>query len=449
MDLSGTSHILGVIRDITGREQARREREQLEAQLRQSQKMEAIGLLAGGVAHDFNNVLAIILSYASLLMEGLKAGDPMFADLGEIKGAAERAAGLTRQLLAFSRQQALDPQLVELNDAVAGTTKMLRRLIGEDVRLTVTTLADPAWVVVDRGQMEQVLMNLAVNARDAMPTGGTLAIEVARAALDGAEARRLGLEPGPYVLVSVSDTGHGMDQETQAHIFEPFFTTKTAEKGTGLGLATVFGIVKQSGGQVTVESAPGQGATFRVWLPSVPEGAARKTAPAARPGEQDVGTETVLLVEDDDRVRKLAQTILSRGGYEVLEARAAGDALLLCEQYRGHIDLVLTDVVMPLMGGSSSRSGWSRSARTCGSCSCPATRTGPRGRPGRRAGRTFSRSRSRRRSCCSACARPWRNGRRRRPPMAVRGDGPFRLSVPALGAGSGHGWGTSLGCRFN
>jgi two-component system cell cycle sensor histidine kinase/response regulator CckA len=351
MRMDEKPHIMGVLRDVTAREVARKEKERLEAQLRQAQKMEALGVLAGGVAHDFNNVLAIILSYSSMLMDDLNPADPMRADLAEIKGAGERAAHLTRQLLAFGRKQLLEPRVVDLNDIVGGLTKMLQRLIGEDINLVTRPASDPVWLQVDPSQIEQVLMNLSVNARDAMPTGGTLTIEIKRSDLDEDQMRRAGLQAGRHVELSVTDTGVGMDRATQARIFEPFFTTKPTGKGTGLGLSTVFGIAKQSGGQVTVESEPGKGATFRIWLPLAAKAETQPETVCAAPEDGPRNARTILLVEDDDCVRKVAQAILSKKGYTVLEARSGGDALVLCEQHRGPIDLVLTDVVMPLMNG--------------------------------------------------------------------------------------------------
>ncbi len=343
-DPTGTVYrIVGTASDIT-------ERRNIELQLLQSQKMEAIGVLAGGVAHDFNNLLAVILSYSALLVDETKPGDPMRADLAEIKSAASRAAELTRQLLAFSRRQHLQPRHVDLNEIVAGIDRMLRRLLGEDVRLVTIPFSERASLHVDPGQIEQVLMNLAVNARDAMPRGGALTIEIGREELDATLAAQRGLKAGSYVLLAVSDTGEGMDRETQARIFEPFFTTKPVGKGTGLGLSTVFGIVRQSGGQIAVQSARGEGTTFRIWLPLVDQGpAASETRGEA---DEDLrGTETILVVEDDERVRKLARIILSKKGYHVVEAQSGGDALIASEQHPGRLDLVLTDVVMPLMSG--------------------------------------------------------------------------------------------------
>jgi PAS domain S-box-containing protein len=324
-----------------------------EEQLRQAQKMEAIGQLTGGIAHDFNNVLAVILSYASLLAGDLQPGDPMHEDLREIQAAGERAAALTSQLLAFSRRQILEPRVLDLNELVAGVEKMLRRLIGEDVELAAIALPEPVLVHVDPGQIGQVLMNLAANARDAMPDGGKLTIEIARTELDASYAAdHPGVIPGPYVLLAVTDTGVGMDKETQAHVFEPFFTTKEVGRGTGLGLSTVFGIVRQSGGHIWVYSEPGNGTTFKVYLPPAAADAS-VAAPGAASAEPRVlrGSETILLVEDEEPLRKVVRTILSRNGYRVLEAQSGGDALLICEQHPLPIHLMLSDLVMPRMSG--------------------------------------------------------------------------------------------------
>jgi two-component system cell cycle sensor histidine kinase/response regulator CckA len=322
----------------------------LEGQLRQAQKMEAIGRLAGGIAHDFNNVLSVVLSYADLLLEQLEPHDPMRDDVNEIRNAGQRAADLTRQLLMFSRQQVLQPKVLDLNEVLAGLDKMLQRMVGEDVELVLSTTQPAGRVRADPGSIEQVLMNLVVNARDAMPTGGELTIETANVVLDEEDVRaHLGARPGAHVMLIVSDTGTGMDRATQARIFEPFFTTKEQGKGTGLGLSTVFGIVHQSGGHVQVDSEPGKGTTFEVYLPRVDD-----EAPAARPAVPSAtlrGSETVLLVEDEDQVRVVASAILRRHGYHVLEACNVGEALLRCEQHPGTIHLLLTDVVMPQMNG--------------------------------------------------------------------------------------------------
>jgi PAS domain S-box-containing protein len=337
-------HFISVIEDIT-------ERRVLEAQIRQASKMEGIGRLASGVAHDFNNLLSVILSYCELLGADLKESDPIRADLEEIRGAGVRAADLTRQLLAFSRQQVLQPRVVDLTERVSDMERMLRRLLGEDVQLTTTTARGLARILVDPGQVEQVIMNLAVNARDAMPRGGNLAIETAEVFLDeGYASEHAGVKAGRHVMLAVSDTGTGMDKSTQARIFEPFFTTKAAGKGTGLGLATVFGIVRQSGGTIGVTSVVGEGTTFTVYFPVVDRVSVRPSSPP--PGLRTFhGSETVLLVEDEERVRVLAGTILRKYGYNVLEAPGGGDAFLLCEQHTATIHLLLTDVVMPRMSG--------------------------------------------------------------------------------------------------
>ena len=322
-----------------------------EEQLRQSQKMDAVGRLAGGVAHDFNNLLSVILSYAELAVEGLPADDPTRADLEEIKKAGERAAELTRQMLTFSRQQVLNPRVLEPNQLITNLQKMLTRVIGEDIELRVLLEPRLDKVSADAGQIEQVLMNLVVNARDAMPTGGKLTIETSNVTHREAYAQQhLGVTAGPHVMIAVSDTGCGMDKATQARIFEPFFTTKEVGKGTGLGLSTVFGIVKQSGGSISLYSEPGNGTTFKIFLPSA-EGTVELLG-VARPDTIELrGKETILLVEDEDQVRAVACGILKKFGYHVLEARSAGEALLLSEKHPVRIELLLTDVVMPTMNG--------------------------------------------------------------------------------------------------
>jgi two-component system, cell cycle sensor histidine kinase and response regulator CckA len=326
------------------------ERHRLEEQLRQGQKMEAIGRLAGGVAHDFNNVLSVILSYGEILLREVKPGDPMWDEIEEIRKAGKRAATLTRQLLLFSRQQVIDPKVLNLNDLLISMDNMLQRILGEDVDLVSRAGQNLGRVRADPGGIEQVIMNLVVNARDAMPTGGKLTIETANVVLDEEYAREhIGVKPGPHVMLAVSDTGTGMDKATQARIFEPFFTTKAKDKGTGLGLSTVIGIVQQGGGSVWVYSEPGKGTVFKVYLPRVD--AAVEAAQPEVPAAMNCGAETILLVEDDDQVRAVARSILRRRGYEVIEARHAGEALLLCEQHSGAIHLLLTDVVMPRMGG--------------------------------------------------------------------------------------------------
>lgn len=336
--------------DSEGRRQRRRAEKALaasEEQLRQAQKMEAVGRLAGGVAHDFNNVLSVILPYGELLRGALASADPLRAYAEEICKAAERAADLTKQLLMFSRQQVTEPQVLDLNVVIGNMEKMLRRLVGEDVELAIIAAQPLGSVRADRGSVEQVMMNLVVNARDAMPTGGKLTIETTNVLLD--EGSQVGAGGGERVMLAVSDTGIGMDRATRSRIFEPFFTTKEKDKGTGLGLSMVFGIVQQSGGSVQVDSELGRGTTFKVYLPRVNEAAVecRSAVAASTAG----GTETILLVEDDDQVRAAARNILRRSGYVVIEARNGGEALLICEKHPERIHLLLTDVVMPLMSG--------------------------------------------------------------------------------------------------
>jgi two-component system cell cycle sensor histidine kinase/response regulator CckA len=354
------SHLLGISMDITERKRAEdlmraSHQESLartEEQLRQAQKMEAVGRLAGGVAHDFNNLLSVILGYAHLL-QGQLDGDPRYGgDLREIRTAGERAASLTRQLLAFSRQQVLDPRVLDLSEVVRNLEPMLRRIVGEDVEITVGEHPVLGRIKADPGQLEQVLMNLVVNSRDAMPTGGKLTIELANVDLDGDyAAEHLGVTPGPHVMLAVSDTGFGMDRATAARIFEPFFTTKEKGKGTGLGLSTVFGIVQQSGGTIWVYSEPGAGATFKIYLPMTSDDAMLLREPE-RVGRLG-GSETILLAEDEEQVRVMVATILRRQGYTVLEARDAMAAMHHARHHPAAIDLLLTDVVMPEVGGRS------------------------------------------------------------------------------------------------
>jgi two-component system cell cycle sensor histidine kinase/response regulator CckA len=327
------------------------ERKRLEEQYQQAQKMEAIGLLAGGVAHDFNNLLTVIAGYSELMLTRLAADDPMGALVGEIHQAGERAAHLTRQLLAFSRKAVIEPRVLDLNAVVLDTERMLRRLIGEDI--TLTTVPGPLLrpVKADAGQLEQIVVNLAVNARDAMPRGGKLTIETANVELDEHFTRmHAGLKPGRYVMFAVSDTGCGISAEVQARIFEPFFTTKGPGKGTGLGLATVYGIVKQAGGHISVYSEVGCGTTFKVYLPPADERAAAGKSHHGTRITPD-GDETIVLVEDEDAVRGIARLALEMHGYHVLEARNGAEALRYYEEHEGPIHLLITDVVMPDMGG--------------------------------------------------------------------------------------------------
>jgi PAS domain S-box-containing protein len=321
-----------------------------EEHLRLAQRLEAVGRLAGGVAHDFNNLLLVIMSYASFAIEALHKDDPVRADLDRIKEAGERATALTRQLLAFSRKQVLEPELVDLSTVVSGIEGMIRRLLGEDIVIDTRLSRDIGSVLADRGQLEQVLMNLAVNARDAMPQGGRLTIETAAVELDeGFAAQHTSVKPGRYTLLAVTDSGVGMDAETKDHIFEPFFTTKETGKGTGLGLATVYGIVKQSGGSIWVYSELGRGTTFKVYLPRVDALAA---APPRRSVRADAsGHETVLVVEDEEAVMRLTERILRGAGYRVLAAKGGAEALALSDRHEGDIHLLLTDVVMPEMSG--------------------------------------------------------------------------------------------------
>jgi signal transduction histidine kinase/response regulator RpfG family c-di-GMP phosphodiesterase len=335
---------IAVLRDVT-------QQRQLEAQLIQSQKMEAIGQLAGGVAHDFNNLLAVIMGYGELLLGEFVPEDPKGNDVGEMLNAAKRGVALTRQLLAFSRQQMVQPAILSLNEIVDGIEKMLRRIIGEHIRLSTKLATELGRFKADASQVEQILLNLTVNARDAMPEGGRMRIETRNVHLDEAAASsQPGVSAGDYVVLTVADTGTGMDEETKKRVFEPFFTTKEVGKGTGLGLSTVYGIVRQSGGHIVIQSEVGKGATFEVFFPRA-EGAAsarRSQAPAA-PVQK--ATETVLIVEDDEGVRVVATRILREQGYTVLEARRASEARRIWEKHGPNIDLLLTDVVMPDING--------------------------------------------------------------------------------------------------
>jgi two-component system cell cycle sensor histidine kinase/response regulator CckA len=343
--------LLGVATEIS-------ERKRLEEQLLQSQKMEAVGQLAGGVAHDFNNILTAIVGYTDLLAVDFQGNDRSLEDLDEIRKAARRAAALTRQLLAFSRKQVLEPRDIELNGLVQNLDKMLRSLITENIDLRAELSPDIAAVRADPNQIEQVIMNLAINARDAMPKGGTLTIETRNATLDADyAAQHVSVVPGKYVMLAVSDTGHGMDEKTKARIFEPFFTTKPEGRGTGLGLSTVYGIVKQSGGNIWLYSEPGKGTTFKVYLPAVDPDMADQARPQTAPLREGARAgasgkaETVLLVEDDAQLRRLAHRALATEGYIVLEADRGAVALDIARRHPGRIDLLLTDVVMPDTNG--------------------------------------------------------------------------------------------------
>ncbi|MFI5310926.1 MAG: PAS domain S-box protein, partial [Gemmatimonadales bacterium] len=326
------------------------ERKKLEAQFLQAQKMEAVGRLAGGVAHDFNNLLTVILSYCELLLGTVPEKDERHEDLSEIKKAARAATELSRQLLAFSRQNVIQPKVVELNAVVAGSAKLLKRLIGEGIRIDKRLDALTGRVKADTGQIEQVIMNLAVNARDAMPNGGTIVLETRRAHPAELGPDEMDRAPYGYCMISVSDTGTGMDAATQARMFDPFFTTKGADQGTGLGLATVYGIVKQYEGVIRVRSAPGAGTTLSVYLPAVEAPGAMLPAKKAA-SEETGGAETILLVEDEPAVRAVARRVLERLGYVVLEAPNAHTALRLAETRTDEIHLLLTDVVMPGING--------------------------------------------------------------------------------------------------
>ena len=345
------------IRDITERKRIEAEHEaehnKLEQQLQVSQKMEAIGILAGGVAHDFNNLLSVILSYTEFAMQKLREDNPLKDDLLEVKKAGQRAAVLTQQLLAFGRKQLLQPVPLNLNQVAEGVEKMLRRILGEDIDFVQVLAPDLGVVRADPGQIEQVLMNLVVNARDAMSAGGKLTIETSNVELDEEYvAHHVSVKPGPYVQLAVTDTGCGMDEQTKTQLFEPFFTTKEKGKGTGLGLSTVYGIVKQSGGNIWVYSELGLGTTFKIYLPR--ELSVRATATRLRAiVEPATGTETILVVEDEEALRQIARRSLEAAGYTVLTAGAGDEALLISAQHAGIIHLLLTDVVMPRMSGKA------------------------------------------------------------------------------------------------
>ncbi len=343
--------ILLAVDDVTERKLAQQTLRKTEEHLRQSQKMEAVGRLAGGIAHDFNNLLTAIIGYSTLLQDALAGNESAMRQVLEIKSAGERAASLTQQLLAFSRRQVLQPKVLDLNAIVADFDRMLRRLVGE--RIKVAVHCDPAlWQVrADPGEIGRAIMNLSLNARDAMPEGGLLTIETANVTVTEADAPHQELAPGRYVMLAVHDTGVGMDAELRERIFEPFFTTKEITKGTGLGLATVLGIVEQSGGVIRCQSQPGEGTTFKIFLPAVAEVADQGAHPVGGIGETPKGSEVILLVEDEDAVLKLARMILETSGYKVLNARNGQEGLALCEVHEGPIDLLLSDVVMPAIGG--------------------------------------------------------------------------------------------------
>jgi len=343
-------HII-VARDITERRRAEAERADLEEQFRQAQKMEAVGRLAGGVAHDFNNLLTVIVGRSEFLRLQLPADDPLLRHVDIITQGAQRAAKLTAQLLAFSRRQVLQPKVLDLNSVIGGMAEMLRRLIGENIALVARPAPGLGRVMADPGQIEQILMNLAVNARDAMAEGGRLTIETANVERDESFSRQhIDAPSGSYVMLAVTDSGTGMSAETQARLFEPFFTTKAVGKGTGLGLATVYGIVKQSGGDIWVYSEPGRGSCFKVYLPRVDVPADAAEIPDGA-GALPQGHETILLVEDEPELRALALEILEMHGYRVLVAAEAVEACRLSDGHAGRIDLLLTDVVMPGKSG--------------------------------------------------------------------------------------------------
>ncbi len=360
----GKGRVVGIskiTRDLSERAETEERLRATQAQLQHAQRMEAVGRLAGGIAHDFNNLLSVVLSYASMLTDNLPPGDPSRLDLEEITAAGERAVRLTRQLLAFSRKQVLRPTRVDLGQLTQGMKRMIERVIGEDIDLSFGGggAAGVAWtgeaglgaIVADPGQVEQVVMNLVVNARDAMPRGGRLSIESSNVTIDEAEAAaRPGLKAGRYVRLTVSDTGVGMDAATRERIFEPFFTTKDPGKGTGLGLSTVFGIVTQSGGFVDVDSVPGAGTTFRIDFPRTDDQVDRSSLFHAEAGTVG-GRETILVVDDDEAVQRTTSAVLRRRGYDVVSARNSGEALVLCEKLGRPVDLLLTDVVMPFVDG--------------------------------------------------------------------------------------------------
>ncbi|MDP8238014.1 MAG: PAS domain S-box protein, partial [Candidatus Hatepunaea meridiana] len=339
------SGVLIIARDVT-------ERKHLEEQFRQAQKMESVGRLAGGIAHDFNNLLTVIAGRTDLALAMVDPNDTVWRNLDEIQNTTQRAAALTRQLLAFSRRQTLQPKILNLNSIITELGKMLKRIIGDDINLMTDVEPDLKLVKVDPGQAEQVIINLVINARDAMPAGGNIEIETMNVELDEEYARtHSDVTPGSYVMLAVSDTGCGMTDEVKSKLFEPFFTTKEEGKGTGLGLSTVYGIVKQSGGNIWVYSELDKGTTFKIYLPMVEGKAEEFKRKVVDVSEALRGTETILVVEDEEALRELTCYVLEQQGYNVLEAQTGGDAYLLCQKMEKPIDLILTDVVMPNMGG--------------------------------------------------------------------------------------------------
>jgi signal transduction histidine kinase/ActR/RegA family two-component response regulator len=341
----------GSIIDITERKQAEEEKEMMRVQLYQSQKMESVGQLAGGVAHDFNNMLGVILGHAEMAMDEIQTDHPVYSDLTEIKVAAERSASIVRQLLAFARKQVIAPKIIDLNAAVEGMLKMMRRLIGEDLGLVWKPGVNLWQVNIDPSQVDQILANLCVNARDAMPSGGSIVVQTENHVIDEENTRKYVYVPtGDYVLLSIGDTGTGIPTDLLAHIFEPFYTTKEVGKGTGLGLSTVYGIVKQNNGFIDVESKEGQGTTFRIYLPrhTLPK---RQVNVEKESGSVESGNETILLVEDEPSIIKMASTMLERLGYKVLPAGIPNEAIRLAKECDEHIHLLITDVVMPEMNG--------------------------------------------------------------------------------------------------
>ncbi len=348
-DAGGTiQNLEGMCEDVTNRKD-------LEAQLLQAQKMEAVGRLAGGVAHDFNNLLTVINGYSEMALTHITVNDSLGKYLRDIRKAGERAVSLTRQLLIFSRRQVLDLRVVDLNEVIWDVSKLLRRLIGEDIELAIDLAQDPYLVKADPAQIEQVIMNLVVNARDAMPAGGKLTISTKNMELDEVFVEKnIGSKLGLFVMLSVSDTGCGMDEEVKSHLFEPFFTTKGIGRGTGLGLSTVYGIVTQSGGYIRTASEIGQGSTFEIYLPRAEKSSEELINDSKAPApvkKADGKPETILLVEDDEMVRSFSCEILRQNGYKILEAANGGEAMLICEQHRAPIHLLISDVVMPRMNG--------------------------------------------------------------------------------------------------